>query len=266
MITNFHTHTTFCDGKSTAEEVVRAAIDKGFSALGFSGHGYTAFDPGYCMHDYDGYIAEVKRLQKAYQEKLDLYLGIEEDALSLVDRRQFDYLIGSSHYLLIDGKYYSVDSSREASKTCLECFGGDAAAMAEAYYRAFCSYIAVRKPDIIGHFDLITKFDEMDEPIFLGNPDYEAVAEKYITEAAKSGCIFEVNTGAISRGKRTTPYPSEKLMYRLKKLDARLILSSDSHHAQTLDCAFDETKAQLREIGFRKLMTLTRDGFAEYAI
>ena len=31
---NFHTHTTFCDGKNTAEEMVRAAITAGCPALG----------------------------------------------------------------------------------------------------------------------------------------------------------------------------------------------------------------------------------------
>ena len=65
MITNFHTHTTFCDGKSTAEEVVRSAIEKGFTAIGFSGHGVTGFDPGYCLKDIDGYRAEILRLQEA---------------------------------------------------------------------------------------------------------------------------------------------------------------------------------------------------------
>lgn len=264
MITNFHTHTVFCDGKSTAEEVVRSAIRKGFTALGFSGHGYTAFDPHYCMHDYEGYIAEVDRLKGVYKKEIQIYLGIEEDSLSPVDRSRFDYLIGSSHYLLIDGRYYSVDSSRESSLACLACFHGDAAAMAEAYYSAFCGYIEARKPDIIGHFDLITKFDEMDAPLFLEDPRYEAIAEKYITRAAQSGCIFEVNTGAISRGMRTTPYPSEKLLHILKRLDARLILSSDSHHADTLDCAFDETKARLRDVGFTQLMTLQEGRFVAY--
>ena len=52
----------------------------------------------------------------------------------------------------------------------------------------------------------------------------------------------------------------------LKALDAPLILSSDSHHADTLDCAFPETKAMLRDIGFRKLMTLTDTGFVPYDI
>ena len=63
MLTNFHTHTTFCDGQNTPEEMVLAAIEKGFSALGFSGHGYTTFDTSYCITDTDGYCREIKRLQ-----------------------------------------------------------------------------------------------------------------------------------------------------------------------------------------------------------
>ena len=44
MLTNYHTHTTFCDGKSTVEEIVLSALAKGFDAIGFSGHGFTTFD------------------------------------------------------------------------------------------------------------------------------------------------------------------------------------------------------------------------------
>ena len=46
---NLHTHTTWCDGKNTAEEMVRSAIESGFDVLGFSGHSYTSFDESYCM-------------------------------------------------------------------------------------------------------------------------------------------------------------------------------------------------------------------------
>ena len=34
--TNYHTHTSFCDGKSTAEQMILSAIDKKFDILGFS--------------------------------------------------------------------------------------------------------------------------------------------------------------------------------------------------------------------------------------
>ena len=45
---NLHTHTSFCDGKNSPEEMVRSAVEKGFDVLGFSGHSYTPFDETYC--------------------------------------------------------------------------------------------------------------------------------------------------------------------------------------------------------------------------
>ena len=38
MRTNYHTHTTWCDGKDTPRRVIQAAIAKGFDAIGFSSH------------------------------------------------------------------------------------------------------------------------------------------------------------------------------------------------------------------------------------
>lgn len=266
MLTNFHTHTVFCDGKNTPEEMVLSAIEKGFTALGFSGHGLTSFDPGYCLRDTAGYRAEILRLKECYKDRITIYLGAEEDCLEPVDRSQYEYIIGSSHYVQVGEKIWSVDSKRETFQQLLALFDGEPAKLAEAYYSRFCAYIAERKPDIIGHFDLLTKFSEVDAPNFTEDAAYLAVAERYIRKAAESGCVFEVNTGAMARGLRTTPYPCVQLLQVLKTLDAKLILSSDSHRTDTLDCAFPETKAMLRDIGFRKLMTLTDTGFVSYDI
>lgn len=266
MLANFHTHTVFCDGKSTPEEVVLSAIQKGFSAIGFSGHGYAPYDLKCCMTDTEGYRQEILRLRDRYRNEIEIYLGVEEDAFYSVDRSRFDYIIGSCHFIRLHDKYYPIDSKYECFKDCLALFEGDPLRFAEAYYRAFCDYLARRKPDIIGHFDLITKFDELDTSLFLQNPDYQKIAAAYITRAAQSGSIFEVNTGAISRGMRTTPYPSADLLHVLKKLDAPLILSADSHHKDTLDFAFEETKQCLREIGFTKLFTLRQGGFVPYQL
>lgn len=266
MLANFHTHTQFCDGKSTPEEVVLSAIEKGFSALGFSGHGYTDFDLETCINDTPAYIKEISRLKEKYKRDIEIYLGIEEDALSLVDRSKYDYIIGSYHYLYINNQYFPIDLSHDHFKKCLALFDFDILRFAEAYFRPFCEYIISRKPDIIGHFDLITKYEEQGEALLLNNAEYNKIAEKYITKAAKSGCIFEVNTGAIARGLRTTPYPSTNLLYTLKKLDAPIILSSDSHHADTLDFKFDEIKRLLRDIGFTKLFTFHNGKFISYDI
>ncbi len=266
MLANFHTHTTFCDGSNTPEEIVLSAIQKRFSAIGFSGHGNTPFDLRYCMKDTDAYVQEIRRLQKKYKNDIQIYLGVEEDAFSLVNREEFDYIIGSSHYFCVGNTYYSVDSGYDYLKKYLEVFEHDIPRLAETYYRTFCDYIHRRKPDIIGHFDLISKYEETEAPLFLNNSEYNKIAEKYVAEAAKSGCLFEVNTGAMARGLRTTPYPAANLLHVLKKLDARVILSSDSHSADTLDFGFDEAKQYLRDVGFSHLFTLYNGEFSKVSI
>ena len=266
ILSNFHTHSTFCDGKNTPEEIVLYAIDKGFSSIGFSGHGYTPFDLRYCMKDTEGYILQINALKEKYKDKIQIYLGLEEDAFAPTDRARFDYIVGSSHYFCIDGEYLPIDSSHGHFKKCLEAFAGDIIKMANVYFTSFCDYINKRKPDIIGHFDLITKFDELEGGLFFANQEYNKVAEKYLLEAAKSECIFEVNTGAISRGIRSTVYPAENLLYLLKKQDGKLILSSDSHQIETLDSFFEESKKYLSDIGFTQLYTLADGKFVTYPI
>lgn len=266
MLGNFHTHTTFCDGKNTPEEIILAAIDKGFTAIGFSGHGYTEFDLRYCMKDTAGYVREVRRLQEKYKNKIQVYLGVEEDAFQPTDRNRFDYIIGSSHYFHVNNAYLPIDSNYDYFTKCLEAFQYDIPLLAETYYSNFVHYIQTRKPDIIGHFDLITKFDELDTSLFLQNDAYNKIAEQYITAACESPCIFEFNTGAIARGLRTSGYPGENLLRILQKHDGRIMLASDSHSADTLDYGFDEAKMFLKHIGFTHLYTRLDNKFTRYKI
>ncbi len=265
MLTNFHTHTTFCDGKNTVEEVVLAAIEKGFSALGFSGHGYMS-ESSYGMNQTDAYIEEVQRVKKIYGDRIQIYLGVEEEHCNPVDRSKFEYIIGSSHKLCVNGIYYDVDWTYDKLVRCLPFFDNDPIRMAETYFREFCDYLLRRRPDIVGHFDLITKFEESNDPLFWGNEKYHQIAEHYMGEALKSDCVFEVNTGAISRGYRTSPYPDERLLHYMKKHDAKLILTSDSHSAATLDCHFDETEKMLADIGFTHLYTIYNNEWIKYPI
>ena len=256
MKSNLHTHSTFCDGKNTPEEIVISAINKGFASVGISGHGYTEFDLRYCIKNVAEYQNEIKRLKEKYKNEIEIYLGIEEDAYAYANRADYDYIIGSSHYYLVNGEYYPIDSNPDCFKKCLEVFNYDVERMAEDYYGKFCNYINKRKPDIVGHFDLITKFDEMGESRFLKNANYNRIVEKYIETVAESGCVFEVNTGAISRGYRTSPYPAENLLHILKKHNARLILSSDSHSVDTLDLGFEEAISMIKDIGFKQIYHL----------
>ncbi len=250
MITNYHTHSTFCDGSSSLEEIVLYAIENKFDALGFSGHGYTPFDTEYSMTDTDRYIDDVGKLKEKYKEKIQIYLGVEEDLFSPVKRDDFDYIIGSSHYLLKNGIYYAIDSDCDSFKKCLDLFDGDIIRFSHSYYKTFCDYIRQRKPDIVGHFDLITKYDEILDIGFKDNSEYIKLSKEYIIDALKCDVLFEVNTGAISRGYKKSPYPDDELLHTIKKYDGKVVLSSDSHSANTLSFYFEETKKHLRDIGF----------------
>ncbi len=261
MLSNFHTHSTFCDGKNTPEEIVEYAIQKGFHSIGFSGHGYTAFDLRYCMKDTKGYIKEINALKEKYKDDIQIYLGTEEDAFGPTNRADFDYVLGSSHYFLKDGIYYPIDSSLEYFKKCYAIFENDILKMAEAYYSNFCDYIVKRKPDIIGHFDLITKFDEIGNYGFSENHRYKDILLKYTKIALSSDSIFEVNTGGIARGFRTTPYPAEDVLFLIKKENGKIILSSDSHEISTLDYGFSEIKSYLKDFGFRVIYTMDKGSF-----
>jgi histidinol-phosphatase (PHP family) len=154
-----------------------------------------------------------------------------------------------------------VDSGLDYFKKCLALFDGDFVALSTQYYADFCEYILARKPDIIGHFDLVTKYLEVEPSILTDAEKYAAVAEKYIALAAEANCLFEVNTGAITRGLRTTPYPAENLLRILKKKGAGLVLNADSHAKDTLDFAFDEAKKLLMKVGFTHTFVLYNGRF-----
>ncbi|MBQ7330163.1 MAG: PHP domain-containing protein, partial [Oscillospiraceae bacterium] len=136
---NYHTHTCFCDGKHTPEEMVQEALRLGCKEIGFSGHSYTPFDGSYCMTKENtlAYINAVRDLQKKYAEQIKIYLGIEQDYHSPESTAGYDYVIGSVHYVEKDGAYLSVDESKETQIAIVEqYYGGDFYSFVEDYYEA----------------------------------------------------------------------------------------------------------------------------------
>ncbi len=263
MLSNIHTHTVFCDGKSTVEETVKSAIRKGFVSLGFSSHYFTDMYEPFGLANVEEYINEVITVKEKYKNDIQIYLGIEEDALQPIsrERNKFDYIIGSNHFVFNKGKYLPIDYSSEMFDECIKLFDGNLLSFAESYYRTFCDYIFKFKPQIVGHFDLITKFDEQRENELLSNKEYNSVAEKYLMKALKSDSIFEINSGAVSRGYRTKPYPYENLLCLIYRENGKIILSSDAHDADTLDFGFDECKKLLKGIGFNYTYILYNNEF-----
>ena len=252
---NFHTHTTFCDGCDTMENMVRAAIAKGFTALGFSGHSYGQYDEDYCMSRTGTqlYKTEFARLKEKYEGRIRLYCGIEQDYFAQDEPVGFDYVIGSVHYVPKDGVYVSVDASRENLESCVRRhWNGDHLAFAEDYYALMGTMADRLHPDFIAHFDLVTKFNEGPDGYTLfdeQSPRYLAAAQRALEQLIQADIPFEINTGAIARGYRKTPYPSAEMMRRIRDMGGRFIYSSDCHRKEKLDCGFGDVTAMAQEMG-----------------
>ncbi len=257
---NLHQHSVFSDGKSTMEDVVQAAIRKNFVSLGFSDHSYTPCDESYCMlpAQYPAYFAEIDRLRKKYAGQIELLTGLELDYFSKDDRSRYDYVIGSVHYLIFGDRVYALDHTREAQTACiqLEC-GGNVYDFCKRYYDLVVRHVTQNRPDIIGHFDVITKFSV----IYEEDPVYQHIAGEALDEAMKTTPLVEMNTGAIARGWKTKPYPHDFLLRRILQNGGEIILSSDSHHADTIDCHFAESLTILKNAGYDHIVQRRMDGF-----
>lgn len=239
---DFHVHTTFCDGKNTAEEMVQAAIASGFSVLGFSGHAPMPFETDFCMSEEDAvrYRVEITRLREKYRDKIRIFCGVEQDYFSETSTDGYDFVIGSVHYIEKDGCYLCIDDTKERLMDAAEKhYGGDMLAVAEDYYALEHALVRKTGADIVGHFDLITKFNEDGALFSPEHPRYRAAWQSAASALLTHGIPFELNTGAMSRGYRAAPYPSEEILRYLALHGGYGLLSSDSHRAGTLGFGFD---------------------------
>ena len=264
MKQNLHTHTIYCDGINTPEELVEAAIAKGFDSIGFSGHSYMTYADWVPRDRTAEYKEHINRLKKRYADRIKIYLGLEVDLYSGPETELigFDYLIGGVHELKCGDQFFSVDESVDKVRQIVEQqFGGDGLAFAKAYYEALATMPEYGSFDIVAHFDLITKYRNTVSLFDEDSKQYRS----YVMEAARAlaGKIpfFEVNTGAIARGYRTTPYPAVSIMKELRELGFGAIITSDCHDCTKLDFCFDEAAELLRACGFKERFVLTDTGF-----
>lgn len=263
-----HTHTQYCDGKNTAEEMVQGAIIKGFTSLGFSGHSPMDFPNtwGMTTEKLPVYITEIKRLKEKYKDQIEVICGIELDAdYEGVELFEFDYSIGSVHQLRFGEEVYYLDYSADETRRCINNhFDGNASLLAKAYFERLADFIVSTPVTVVGHFDLIMKFCKTDKIFDENDPVYKNSALNAVRKIleAKPGMIFEVNTGAMYRKGNELPYPSRFILEEIFRLGGRITISSDSHCVESLDFAYDIAESYCKECGFNEFYSLRKGVFA----
>ena len=248
---NLHCHTNFDDGAESPEMMVRAAEKVGLAAIGISLHCPIPGEDAWCCSDSDEeiFIAEMRRLRELYQGRIEVWCGLEYDVDAA--RRSvppYDYIIGSCHMLSGIPFDYEPDTAAH-----LIAYHGGAESAAKGYYEKMCALADYPEVSIVGHFDLPTKYNERVPLYDTASKAYRDAAFAAMDKLNAAGKIFEINAGAMSRGWRTSPYPSEELLRHLRSIGGRICISSDAHRAEDIVFAFDQCEALALACGFQEI-------------
>ncbi len=281
---NLHTHSSFCDGKNTAEEMVQSAIEHGLTVLGFSGHCMYPLDPEFYkpvdnvwhmqLASIDAYAAEIRRLAQKYEGQIKILLGFEADYFcsarygeAVPDKTAYgkfapDYLIGSVHFINASDQefgFYTVDNKAECVGEALERFYKkpdgtiDGRAAVCDYFEAERQMLERGNFEIMGHPDLIrlrnTTLNFFDE----NDGWYKEQLKLTAKAAATAGVIAEINTGAVARGLMKELYPSPQFMEYLKAAGVPVCINTDSHKTDTIDFGLDSSMAYAKKAGYDEL-------------
>ena len=247
----FHVHSVFCDGYSTIKEMIDSAIQKEFTHLGFTGHSFISNADKYSLtpERFDKYIKEVNEAKEKYNGVLNIFLGIEQDCFSKPQTYPFEYSIGSVHNVKKNGDLLFFDYNiNETERIIKEVYSGKYVLFAKDYFETVANVIDMTGADIIGHIDLCSKFNEK-----LGNnqtDEYLEYAENAVDKLIKTGAIFEMNTGAMARGYKATPYPSIEILKMIYTRGGKIIINSDCHNHDQLDYGFCEAQTIAEKVGY----------------
>ena len=282
MKTNYHTHTTWCDGNDNAESMIRSAIEKKFDVLGFSGHAMYPFAVEWQMSalSIKKYAEEIRELAVSFADTIEILLGFEADYFPVLSTPSSgiykeikpDFLIGSVHFLFDEKTVYT--KNPEGSGIPYTCFTADgpeeevAAGIQQVFKgnakKAVQTYFSLQRDmikdctfDIVGHIDVIRKRNGTLR--FFNEQDSWYISE--LKETAKTAALYnkvvEINTGGIARGVINDSYPSIDFLKILKSYNVPVCLNSDAHSTKDLDCAFDISLEKAKTAGYTELMYLS---------
>jgi histidinol-phosphatase (PHP family) len=270
MLTDYHTHLRSDDPEASAAEYFSSAnveryrevaSERGIAELGVSEHVYRfrqalevwrhPFWMQYAKDDLDEYCAFVR-------EETDLRLGIEADFVpggedrmaNLLEARDFDYVIGSVHFLregAVDMDDYSVwDSGPTRPRSAEEVW--------RLYFQTIGESARSGLFDVVAHPDLVKYWgDGARTP----DGDLRRYYELAIDGIAESGVAVEVSTAGL-RKPAGELYPAPAFLQMALDAGARVALSSDAHRPQDVGADYEQALAVLDQLGVRELCVFDR--------
>ena len=266
MLTDYHVHLRPDESGTTAElyfttanaeQYRTAASERGIAELGVSEHVYR-FEQALDVWRHPFWQSNAREDLDAYcefvREQTDLKLGIEADFVpggedrmaSLLEARDFDYVIGSVHFLrdeAVDMEDYSVwgksHSPEEIWKRYFETLGE--AARSGLF-------------DVLAHPDLV-KVWGADRPLPEG--DLRSYYELAMDGIAESQIAVEVSTAGL-RKPVGEMYPAPAFLKMCLEAGAPVALSSDAHRPEDVGSDYEQALELLAASGVQELCVFER--------
>ena len=267
---NFHTHTSWCDGKSTLTELAEAAAEVKMSAIGFSSHAPLPFPCSWCIRpeDFQAYLRDITAIKAS--SAIPVFAGLEVDYVpGLIGpsdfKSQLDYTIGSVHFVDGDDEFrWEADTSVELFQKGLNrIFKGDIQRAVCRYFELIREMLSISPPDILGHMDRI-KMHNTVEVFFDEQAGWYRDEVVHTLEIARdSGVVIEVNTRGLYKKRSAESYPGSFALRKIREMGIPVMLASDAHHCGELISYFPEVSAELYKIGFRSFRNPGPSGWME---
>lgn len=276
-LSNYHSHCSFCDGRSIPEDFVKFAVSKSFRAYGVSSHGPLPFETFWNMSAFDmpEYLTEIDRLKDKYGDLLEIYTGMEIDYLdesynaSIPYFRDLplDYRIGSVHFLPISKEL------SEANMVCIDGpfsefqnavnthFEGDVKKIVERYYESSMKMVTAGGIDIVGHLDKIYMNGHKCKDFSFSASWYHQLVYEYLTLIAEKGLIVEVNTKNLLKKQQT--FPKADYLKVMKELNIPVMVNSDCHTPDLVNDGREEAFGLLKHAGYKATCELISSSWKE---
>lgn len=273
-LTNYHSHSVFCDGRAPMEDFVRFAIAKGVRKYGFSAHAPLPFHTSWNMNleDFPYYKNEFFRLKEKYAGQIELFLGLEVDYIegvfdaksSLYSWDDIEYKIGSVHYLdpLPEGGFFSVDGKfYNFQKKLDKIYNGDIRIATERFFEISSNMVRKGGFDIVGHLDKISQ-NGMNCPGFDKTAKwYVDLVTDYLELIKEQNLMIEINTKSFTELGIT--YPDVQFFPIVRELRIPVMVNSDCHYPDKITDGFYEVYELLKQAGFQSIMELAGKEWVE---
>jgi histidinol-phosphatase (PHP family) len=258
-----HLHTPLCKhAVGEPAEYVRAARKAGLLGVVMTDHSPMPawFDPEVRMEleELPFYHA---MLEKVRSEAGDFYVGIGLEAdfhpgteyfvRRLRGQYDYDYLIGSVHYIgawPFDNPHYQSEFEER-----------DLREVYRTYFKLVAEAARTGLFHAIGHLDLPKVMG------FRPPEGYADLAEEALQVIAGEGLALDVNTAGW-RKKAAEIYPSPELLARAAQLQIPVVLGSDAHRPEDVAHRFDEAVVLLRSVGYREAVVYRAGKPEAYAL